>query len=175
MRAAIYAARRSRTIGRCFRPRRYVSSSCTFAPGRPLTSTCGRGTWRAPWPPATRLKTWPTVGRAPGEVDLVRCPPGQARVGTMLVVPLDDRCDLATKGLGAKWNQRQAAQQFLDRQDRSLDNRQRVPDTMKESRSPREVRLGAFENPKFTLSRRPQNVIPQYRPAQAAVDGEFAE
>ena len=46
---------------------------------------------------------------------------------------------------------------------------------MKEPGSPRKVRLGALLNPKCrTLSRRPQNVIPRYRPAQAAVDGEFA-
>jgi len=36
-----YAARRSRTMGRCFRPVWKLNSSSTRAPGKPLTSVCG--------------------------------------------------------------------------------------------------------------------------------------
>jgi hypothetical protein len=47
---------------------------------------------------------------------------------------------------------------------------------MKEPGSPRKVRLGAcFTEPKFIFSRRPQHVIPRYRPTQEPVDGEFAQ
>jgi hypothetical protein len=49
-----------------------------------------------------------------------------------------------------------------------------LKDTMKETGSPRKVRLGAFFNPKFSPSRRPQNVLPRCRPAQAVVENECA-
>ncbi len=47
---------------------------------------------------------------------------------------------------------------------------------MKERGSPRKVRLGGVRNPSLrTFSRRPQYVIPWYRPTQATVDREFTQ
>ena len=62
------------------------------------------------------------IRRITAGVDLVRRSSAQRRMRPVLVVPVDRRADFAAEGIFTQGHERQAAEQYLEREYQSLDD-----------------------------------------------------